>query len=54
MVIGVNKYAVDGNAVVPVLVVDPELEENVLRTNATVAVREFLEALGFAKPLPGA
>lgn len=36
------------------LLVDPELEENILRTNATVAVREFLEALGFAKPPPGA
>lgn len=36
------------------LLVDPELDENVLRTNATVAVREFFEALGFAKPPPGA
>lgn len=36
------------------LIVDPELQENVLRTNATIAVGEFLEALGFTKAPVGA
>jgi hypothetical protein len=36
------------------LIVDPELQENVLRTNAAIAVGEFLEALGFTKAPVGA
>jgi len=36
------------------LIVDPELQESILRTNATVAVGEFLEALGFTKAPVGA
>jgi hypothetical protein len=43
-----------GSYALQMLLVDPEPDEKVLRTNATVAVREFLEALGVAKPLPGA
>lgn len=35
-------------------IVDPELEESVLRTNATIAVGEFLESLGFTKAPVGA
>ncbi len=36
------------------LIVDPGLQESILRTNATVAVGEFLEALGFTKAPVGA
>lgn len=35
------------------LIVDPGLQESVLRTNATVAVGEFLETLGFTKAPAG-
>lgn len=36
------------------LTVDPELEESVQRTNATIAVSEFLDAIGFTKAPAGA
>jgi hypothetical protein len=48
-----SAYAAESYAT-QMLLVDPELEDNVLRTDATVAVAEFLEALGFTRPLPGA
>jgi hypothetical protein len=36
------------------LIVDPGLDESILRTNATIAIGEFLEAIGFTKAPAGA